>query len=40
MAEIPNMQKENMKKAQAQSFLNWQEIWQELNRVDREKLGL
>jgi hypothetical protein len=30
--------KQNMKKAQAQSFLNWKEIWQELNRVDRERL--
>jgi len=30
--------KENMKKAQVQNFNDWQEIWQELNRVDREKL--
>jgi len=30
----------NLKTAQEMSFLNWQAIWDELNRLDRERLGI
>ena len=38
--EYEDCKARNLKTAQVKSFLNWQGIWDELNRVDRERLGL
>ena len=38
--EYEDCKARNLKAAQAKSFLNWQAVWDELNRVDRERLGL
>jgi len=32
--------KKNLEVAKSQSFTRWQAIWDELNRADRERLGL
>jgi hypothetical protein len=38
--EYEDCKARNLEIAQAKSFANWQAIWDELNRVDRERLGI
>ena len=39
-SKYEDCKKANLKAAQSKNHLNWQEIYDELNRLDRDRLGL